>query len=299
MANFSGSVFGETLQIITSTKLEELAKQRISFEEKYARLLDSVESEKDALKRVGILLDGLKECLGVRTMKSSENGGAEHVLISKSRNTRLETDLRNLPRFIEQARFDPSVSSKDLLDWEKKLLQYLSIQSTKFQYADLYGKLVTEWLSSEKSAKNDGNVEMVESFEEVPGAKKLANRAEWERNVFQAAEVDENALRLYLEDLFVRDEKESSSAIDELRKKVQEFEKNLTRSNQFDLLSLRPTIEGLQNSDLLSNEKREALRDFLDNSQYNRYRRGTSTDDCIRCNINRTLRHSQCAHGSS
>ncbi|KAF5851577.1 hypothetical protein GGP41_004368 [Bipolaris sorokiniana] len=265
MANFSGSVFGETLQIITSTKLEELAKQRISFEEKYARLLDSVESEKDALKRVGILLDGLKECLGVRTMKSSENGGAEHVLISKSRNTRLETDLRNLPRFIEQARFDPSVSSKDLLDWEKKLLQYLSIQSTKFQYADLYGKLVTEWLSSEKSAKNDGNVEMVESFEEVPGAKKLANRAEWERNVFQAAEVDENALRLYLEDLFVRDEKESSSAIDELRKKVQEFEKNLTRSNQFDLLSLRPTIEGLQNSDLLSNEKREALRDFLDN----------------------------------
>ncbi|EMD91328.1 hypothetical protein COCC4DRAFT_188788 [Bipolaris maydis ATCC 48331] len=266
MANFSGSVFGETLQTITSTKLEELAKQRISFEEKYARLLEFVKSEKDALKRVGILLDGLKECIGVRTMESSKDGEADHVTISGSRNTRLETDLRNLPRFIEQARFDPSVSREVLLDWEKKLLQYLSIQSTKFQYADLYGKLVTEWLSSEKSANDDGDVEMTESYEEVSSAKKLANREEWERDVFQAAEVDENALRLYLEDLFVNDKKEGASAIDELRKKVQEFEKNLTKSTPFDHLSLRQTIEGLQNSDLLSNEKREALRDFLGNN---------------------------------
>ncbi|EUC28546.1 hypothetical protein COCCADRAFT_108885 [Bipolaris zeicola 26-R-13] len=266
MANLSGSVFGETLQTITSTKLEELAKQRISFEDKYTRLLDSVKLEKDALKRVGILLDGLKECLGIQIVKSSTAGGGVHVIISGSRNTGLETDLRNLHRFIEQARFDPSVSSKVILDWEKRLLQYLSIQSTKFQYADLYGKLVTEWLSSEKSANNDGDVEMAESFEEVPGAKKLATRAEWEKNVFQAAEVDEKALRLYLKDLFVKDKKESTSAIDELHKKVQEFEKNLTRSNQLDMFSLRPVIEGLQNSDLLSNEKREALRDFLGNN---------------------------------
>ncbi|EUC47463.1 hypothetical protein COCMIDRAFT_90146 [Bipolaris oryzae ATCC 44560] len=266
MANFSGSVFGETLQTITSTKLEELAKQRISFEDKYARLLDSVKSEKDALKRVGILLDGLKECLGVQIVKDSKDAGAVHVIISGTRNTGLETDLRNLHRFIEQARFDPSVSSKVVLDWEKKLLEYLSIQSTKFQYANLYGKLVTEWLSSEKSTNNDGDIEMAESFEEVPGAKKLATCAEWERDVFQEAEVDENALQLYLEDLFVKDKKESISAIDELRKKVQEFEKNLTRSNPFDLFSLRWTIQGLQNSDLLSNEKREALRDFLGNN---------------------------------
>lgn len=292
MANLSGSVFGETLQTITSTKLEELAKQRISFEDKYTRLLDSVKSEKDALKRVGILLDGLKECLGIQIVKSSTAGGGVHVIISGSRNTGLETDLRNLHRFIEQARFDPSVSSKVILDWEKRLLQYLSIQSTKFQYADLYGKLVTEWLSSEKSANNDGDVEMAESFEEVPGAKKLATRAEWEKNVFQAAEVDEKALRLYLKDLFVKDKKESTSAIDELHKKVQEFEKNLTRSNQLDMFSLRPVIEGLQNSDLLSNEKREALRDFLGNSQYSRYWRGTPTNTCIRCNIDRSLRYS-------
>ena len=68
------------------------------------------------------------------------------MISNGSRNAHLEVDIPNLERFIEQARFDPSVSSKVLADWEKTLLQYLSVQSTKFQYADLYGKLVTEWL---------------------------------------------------------------------------------------------------------------------------------------------------------
>jgi hypothetical protein len=271
MAKSSGSVFGETLQTITSTKLVELAKKRISFEEKYSKLLESVKSEKDALKRVCILLDGSKECLGFQTDKRTKDGRAGRIINSGSRNPHLKTDLQNLDRFIEQARFDPSLSNKVLLDWEKTLLQYLSVQSTRFQYADLYGKLVTEWLSSERSADGDGNVETTEDFEEIPGAKKLANRAEWEKNVFVAAEVDEHTLRLYLEDLFIRDKKESTAAITELRKKVEDFENNPTISTRFEVYSLRWAIEGLLESDLLSNEKREALRDFLGNGLYSRH----------------------------
>ncbi|KAI4641777.1 hypothetical protein J4E93_007875 [Alternaria ventricosa] len=267
MATSSGSVFGATLKTITTTKLEELAKQRAVFEEEYAALTTAAKAEADPLKRVCLLLDGSKTCLGFQTEQKTKDGRVGRVISGTSRNLRLETDLKNLDRFVEQARFDPSVSNKVLSDWEKTLLRYLSVQSTKYQYADLYGKLVTEWLSSEKSATDDGDVEMDESFEEVPGAKKLASRAAWEKDVFQAAEVDEQALRSYLDELFQANKKDSSAAIRELRKTVENFEANLNYSTPFNPTSLHSTIEGLLNSDLLSNEKREALRDFLGNGK--------------------------------
>ena len=275
MATASGSVFGETLHTITTTKLEELTKQRVAFEEEYSALLDAAKAEIDPFKRVCLLLNGTKVCLGVQTdNKTAEDGRSSRVISSGARNTRLETDIRNLDRFIEQARFDPSVSSNVVTDWEKTLLQYLSVQSTKFQYADLYGKLVTEWLSSDKIAAEDVDVEMTESFEEIPGAKKLASRVEWERDVFQAADVDENALNSYLEELFTTNNKPGTAAIRNLRRKVEEFEKDLNSSVQFSQYTLRETIQGLENSDLLSNEKRETLRDFLSNGTNTRHTEG-------------------------
>ncbi|CAN9157319.1 unnamed protein product [Alternaria alternata] len=265
MATSSGSVFGATLQTITTTKLEELAKQRTVFEEEYAALVAAAKAETDPLKRLCLLLDGSKACLGFQTEKRTKNGRTGPVISGSSRNVRFETDLKNLDRFIEQARFDPSVSSNVLSDWEETLLRYLSIQSTKFQYADLYGKLVTEWLSSKRHASEDGDIEMGESFEEIPGAKKLASRAEWEKDVFNAAEVDEQALRSYLDELFKTDSKDGSAAILKLRQKVEDFELSFKSSTSFNNSTLRSTIKGLLNSNLLSNEKREALRDFLSN----------------------------------
>ncbi len=264
MATSSGSVFSETLQTITTTKLEELAKQRTSFEKSYAELLAAVEAEKDPLKRVLLLVDGTKSCLGVKT-SSKNKDGRRRVISGGTRNQPLETDLKNVDRFLEQARFDPSVSTTVLEDWEKTFLQYLSIQSVKFQYADLYGKLVTEWLSSEKAASGDGDVEMAESFEEIPGAKKLEGRAEWEKTVFEPAHVDVKSLETYLDQLFVKDNKDGAAAIRDLRRRVENFEYSLSNASQFTVYNLRTTIQGLQNSDLLSNEKREALKDFLSN----------------------------------
>ena len=106
------------LPTITSTKLEELAKQRATFEEKYNALLRTANTESDALRRVCLLLDGSKECLGVQAGKKTKDGRPGHVIASGSHNSHLITDLRNLDRFIEHARFDPSVSSKVLADWE-------------------------------------------------------------------------------------------------------------------------------------------------------------------------------------
>lgn len=262
----SGSVFSETLQTITTTKLEELAQQRNSFSEEHEALLSATKTEDDPLKRLILLVNGTKSCLGINTSnRKSHAWRSGRVMSGGPRNVRLETDLRNLDRFLEQAKFDPSVSPKVMEGWEKTLLQYLSVQATKYQFADLYGKLVTEWLSSEKPAPTGGDVEMTESFEELPGAKKLAARAEWEKSVFEPATVDAEALESYLEQLFITDKKFAASAVQTLRDKVEEFEATLANPGQFTVPTLRWVIKGLQTSDLLPNEKREVLKDFLSN----------------------------------
>jgi hypothetical protein len=262
----SGSVFSETLQTITTTKLLELDQQRTAFDKEYSALLSVVKAEAEPLNRLILLADGTKSCLGIKTSsRKSKDGRPGRVISGGTRNTRLETDLKNLDRFLEQAKFDPSVSAKVLEDWENALLQYLSIQANKFQYADLYGKLVTEWLSSEKDPTIGGDVEMGDSFEELPGAKKLAARTEWEKSVFEPAVIDTEGLKKYLEQLFATDNKSAASAIKDLRNKVEEFENTLGSPAQFNVSTLRWVISGLQTSDLLPNDKREVLKDFLSN----------------------------------
>lgn len=265
----SGSVFSGTLQTITNTKLEELSKQRASFTEQHATLLSAAKAEQDPLKRLNVVADGTKLCLGVKTAAHKDGGDRPgSVITGETRNGRLETDLRNLDRFLDQARFDPSVSLDVLQDWEQKMLGYVTVQATKYQYADLYAKLVTEWLTSEKQAEAgsvDGDVEMGESFQELPSAKKLEARKGWEKCVFEPAVVDQAALTAYLERLFITDKKSVSSAVTELRKKVTIFETSLASSSQFTQSTMRWTITSLRGSDLLPNDKREVLGDFLRN----------------------------------
>lgn len=261
----SGSVFSKTLQDITTTKLEELAEQRHTFEEQYQQLLNATSKLPDPLERLVALVDGTKSCLGVVTTPSKD-GTRGRVVVGSTSNRRLETDLKNIDRFLEQARYDPSVSLKVLENWEKLLLQYLSVQSAKYQYADLYGRLVTEWLSSEKSALSENDPEAGDSFEELPGAKKLEARSKWEEVVFEPANVDQKVLTDYLNDLFCSDKGDESKPFEDLRRKVIKFENSFTSAQQFNVPTLQWVVRSLEASDLLSNEKREVLKDFLGNN---------------------------------
>lgn len=265
----SGSVFSGTLQTITSTKLEELSKQRTTFNKQHGALISAADAEKDPLKRLIGVTDSTKLCLGVKTAAHADGGGRPGRVISGgTRNGRLETDLKNLDRFLDQARFDPSVSPDVLEEWENKMRRYVTVQATKYQYADLYAKLVTEWLTSEKKEENasaEGDVEMGDSFEELPSAKRLEARREWEKSVFEPAAINLPALHAYLERLFITDKKAVASAMLELRRKVADFELGLASSSQFNPHTMRWVIKSLQSSDLLSNDKREVLSDFLSN----------------------------------
>ncbi|KAJ8115644.1 hypothetical protein OPT61_g2756 [Boeremia exigua] len=261
----SGSVFSGTLQTITSTKLGELSKQHRRFNEQHVALVEAAKGEQDPLKRLIKVIDGTKLCLGVKaTSHKDDESRPGRVISGGTRNDQLETDLINVDRFLDQARFDPSVSPDVLKDWEEKLKRHVTIQATKFEYASLYGRLVTEWLSSEKQAAADGDVDMSESFEELPSVKKLEARREWEKIVFEPVCIDLHALNTYLESLFTVDKK-VAVALTGLRQRVRDFEDNLTSSSQFNNDTLRWVLRSLQMSDLLPNEKREVLGDFLNN----------------------------------
>jgi hypothetical protein len=272
----SGSLFSETLHNITTTKLEELSKKNDSFEEQYSALLATIQLEEDPLKRLFKLVDGVKTCFSVKTapLKKDDDPTTRQlgsVISGTTSNPRLETDLKNLDRFLDQACYDPSISPKVLQEWQETLLQHLSVQSLRLQYATLYGKLVTEWLESENKPAETSNedVEMAEPFEEVPNAKKLESRAVWEREVFEEKVIDQNLLNAYLQDLFGSNDekkKEIFKAFKKLRTSVESFEHSLATPRQFNDYTLRWTIRGLMGSDLLTDEKRAVLKDFVSNS---------------------------------
>lgn len=149
----SGGVFSATLHSITTTKLTELSKKRNIFEYQKKTLLSDAGSQPTRTQKLRVLADGVKKSFSIKTAtrkRGDRHDGAGRIVKGSSNNPQLEVQLKNLERFLAQAQYDPSISPKLLQDWEDALLKRLDVQSLRYQYATLYGKLVTEWLSSEK-----------------------------------------------------------------------------------------------------------------------------------------------------
>ncbi|KAI1201705.1 hypothetical protein F5X97DRAFT_11386 [Nemania serpens] len=258
-----GSVFSETLLEITNTKLEELSKRRSEFEATKARVISRLENETDPLERIGLLSQGVKDCFAMKTTKTGE------VLPGASKNPGLVLELKTLDSFMAQSKYDPSITPRLMRGWEESLLRHLHMQSSKLEYASLYAQLVTEWLSTEKAPARDGeDVDMAEGFEDVGDSMKKEARHGWEQVVFEPAGVDEHALKAYLVDLFgLHDQSKpaKAKALESLRDKLTAFENSLAAPKQFTPATLTWVINGLLAVDLLTDERREVLREFLGN----------------------------------
>ena len=258
-----GSVYSQTLHDITNTKLAELEKNRAKFEEHRERIIALTQHEQDAARKLAILAKDIKTCFSIPT-----SGG--RVIRGASNNPRLEIDLNNLDRFLSQSKYDPSVSPKLLHQWQQTFLRHLDVQSAKFAYASLYGQLTTEWLSQTRgpeSSTSNEDAEMI-YFEQISTGKKLESRWKWEESVFQATEVDRSAVTTLLHDLFEPTSEASKhlvKGLQQIREGVERFEKDLAVPGNFNSESLQWTIKGLIDSDLLDDEKRAALRDFMGN----------------------------------
>ena len=265
MASLADNSFSSTLLGITTAKLEQLAKKRNTFENHYAEVNARLENEKDELKKVKILSDGLKVCFAIPL---SPNG---QFVRGSTNNPCMEIDLKNFDRFLGQAHYDPSISEKAVKQWQEALARHLEVQSLKFLYADLYGRLTTEWLSSKQRAVPDAPKQDVDTddFEHVSSARRMHSRAKWEQSVFEPADVSQESILVMLRAIFEKPDdngKQVGEALAELRKNVENLETCLARPTNFSEGTLKWTITGLVSSDLLTEEKRTVLKGFLENS---------------------------------
>jgi hypothetical protein len=255
------SVLSQTLQSITTTKIRELRKQRDAFEARKAKVLEDYARAKDHESGIRVLLAGLEV--------SDESDPATDVALID--NNLYDPELKNIHRFLAQSRYDPSISSLMLQDFAAGLRLRLDQQSRKFDYADLYSRLLLEWLhpsgnpiadspTTDESGSLDGTLELVERD------RLQQLRDKFEAVVFEPMVTDEIEIDNYMSSMFPEDDDEASRALRELRETVEFFGNDFCgKKTPFDLTALRWCIGSLLKNDLLRDEQKSILEEFLTN----------------------------------
>lgn len=260
----SASILPQTLQSITSIKLRELRKQRKGFETRRKKILEDIEDAKDEQARLRVLLTGWAR------MHTSNADMPLEEFQDLDIQHHGGLSVTNIRRFLEQSQYDPSIPSSLLRELEGDLYQNMDRISRKFDYADLYSRLLTEWLRSDATSRVE-DIEMPEdnsaetAFEVLPDTQKtrlLQLSEKFESVVFSPGEVDVTEIEKLLDGLF--SDEHCKRALSRIQDATRSFGKALVvNSAPFDQTSLRQCINGLLGSDLLSEQKKNTLHDFI------------------------------------
>ncbi|KAL8639445.1 MAG: hypothetical protein Q9226_008869, partial [Calogaya cf. arnoldii] len=247
----SAGILSQTLQSITNTKISELRKQRESFAAHKSKLLTSVDATTDPEARVRILLASIGGC-------TPENGKKlEDLNDHKVPGSTANLSLKNIRRILDQS---------------NELRQLLDQRTRKLDYADLYARLLTEWLADTSAATTpppqasagDNGEPSEEPFELVAQTKLQQLREMFESYVFTPLDTDAAAITSHLDGLF--EVEEAAKALGVLRKEVRGIGRYLTNASKpFDHGVLKWCIKGLLKNDLLTEHKKTLLADFLQN----------------------------------
>ncbi|EKG12094.1 Reverse transcriptase [Macrophomina phaseolina MS6] len=251
----SGGAVTSTLRHVTDRKLAKLAEHQKSFEAQKAELLHACATESDAAEKVRILMAGFKR-----------NG----IPYSQG-----EASAKNIERFLEQARHDPSVSATLLQDWRAWLEQSLDMHTDKYNYADLFGRLVTEWIENPSDAMDELNAhsaaaatthsrppsDEAESFDMIGREEMHEQRKMLEKFIFNEPTIDTAAIKKYLDDLFIPVPKArgaQKTSLEQLRYNISHWDGII----HVDEDTIRSAIQGVLKADLFTGPKREVLVDL-------------------------------------
>jgi hypothetical protein len=243
-----------TLHHVTERKLSKLAEQRQKFESHKKSILEAVRKEPSQAKKVRMLLDGCQ--------KYGITG-------------RIGVQVKNIERFLDQADHDPSVSSSLLHEWQQKIERDLNIQSLKYKYADLFGRLVTEWIENPNSAQTQHSgpgrrpgppsPSDPDSFEHVGREEMHEQRKQWESYAFSELKRDQTAIDTYLKDLFSptrKGKKLTITPLHQLQLTMGKFDEMEPKRFTEDVV--RWCISGVIKAGLFSGKKQEGLLDLQD-----------------------------------
>ncbi|KAG6837743.1 hypothetical protein H0H93_001669 [Arthromyces matolae] len=255
MAGSTGpsAAFGQTLQFITSIKLQELEKQRLAYQE-HATVLQRAAECKDLAEKVEILAKAIESWTGSGSVTEHTHLGGKLT-------------LSNLRLWLPQTKQDPNFSPDILHSWVDTLETHIRHSLMRFDGAKLFGSLFNEWIASGDSSVSvsttNGDDADNGDFEKVGRQEMHDQLAKLNSIIFDEAKIDTAALQSYLEDLF--SEKEASKALEELKKEIKTFEYDLKRET-FNGRKVAVIIRGLLASGLMDESKRATLAEFLDNS---------------------------------
>lgn len=258
----------ETLRSVTSTKINELKKQRDRYETVKKEILRDAGLVTDELERTRVLLQGVSRQAGIKAVddESSDSDGSDFDYDANNPSrTRYNQQL-----FLQQARKDPAFAPGLVQEIQDDLLRELELKSVQHRHAQFFSELVTEWPSSSttttpqlpSSAAADDS-----SFENIGRKEMHEQRAQWESIVFEESNVSESKIQEYLTQLFTS-EKVVKNAYKDIETSTKLFSQNLWYNKEFfDTEDLKLTIEGVLQTDLLSDEKNVILKSFQNNKE--------------------------------
>ena len=279
----SSSALPQTLHSITNTKINELSKQRILFQKRKDEILHLAANSPDLRSKAQILLEGVTKLKGYPgdafdqedQAQDLDSDGADDADEAAVRDGTPRATHVNIRRFLLQSRYDPSVSDGCLRSWIGELERELRFLQLRHEHAAFYSELVTEWLTDLQSGSESGSASQSDGdggggagsagFEQVGRAEMHEQRAIWETLAFQKADVDQDAIRAYLDSLFATTNL-SRQALKTLRESIRSFGTEMTaKRTWFTIDELEWVSRALLKSDLLTKEKTEILKEFMRN----------------------------------
>jgi len=262
------SAFSQTLNSITNTKLQVLSKQHTDFAAHRDGVLSRAKQATDLHEKIRILLGGINSLHA----KGDAEPVGDQPATPISTLAASTADIHNISLLLDQVRQDTD-AGKSLLDgWEEKLTDIFRKETIKFEFAELFGKLLIQWVSGSGAdatgvaaaeAPSD-DIEMddnstINDFQDVGRKEMHEQRAQFESIVFKPLDTDVAAIEKYLEQVF--SSKEARRQLVDCRIGIESFGRSLF-DNPFTPETVKSTIQSLLNADLLSNEKRTTLQEF-------------------------------------
>lgn len=237
-----------TLHSLTRSKIHELGKQRDAYESRKVEALASADQSPTLRERV------------------------EHLLVSTRKlfpDLEFDPEVSNIKHWVEQARFDSSIPTEKLEGFEKYLRNKLEPHSRKLQLADLYSRLLTEWMNppstehdNTEAAPNEADDFLVVEERQKQRLHQLCDQ--FEAMVFEPHETNPIEIEAFLDSLF--QDEEQMKILNKFRDNVRiTMDRIWERKNPFTVESLSACIRGIQCEEIVSDEKQETLKHFVNN----------------------------------
>ncbi|KAE8446090.1 hypothetical protein EG329_012598 [Mollisiaceae sp. DMI_Dod_QoI] len=247
----STAALSRTLKTITLTKINELEKQRKAYARSKNAILAAAHEAPHQREKVLRLLEGVEDL--------------NHASSSPS------IDVSNIRRFLFQSHYDSSIPDATLKDFEAQLLAHLDVQTRRLDLGRLYSRLLTEWLDSTNSNEEQSIIDETESldgsFEVIEKDRMKLLTEKFESVVFTPLETDTNDIVQYLDGLFLGDL--GAKALERLRAATRADGDHILEGNAvvnkavFNQHTIRWCLNGLLANDLLRDDKKAILQEFL------------------------------------